>query len=655
VNFAAIDRENRSLTPHLHLSRQGCVAGDHASAKEEGQRDQTDLSVWSAVKSSLKWRFPRPAKHFRGSAQMLPETPFVLLDDARSAGAAPARLYAQPVETVVAQHQRDVAGALARIKATPGDWAGFLSYEVGQALEPKLAKQTSQPDLPLIWFARFAGYEEIAPEDVAARLPNPASGWLGTPAPRLPQTQYAEALGRVKEYIAAGDIYQANLSLRADVATLGHPLALYAGLRSRAQAGYGGIVWTGEDWLLSLSPELFFALQSGKVTTKPMKGTAARGADDAAIIEELCSNPKQRAENLMIVDLLRNDLSRVATPGSVAVPHLFTVETYPTLHAMTSTVTAQLAEGLDAVDIISAIFPCGSITGAPKIRAMEIIDEIEQTPRGAYTGSIGRLDANGDAAFNVAIRTLHLPMGESRATLGLGGGIVADSMMADEWLECRAKGEFVQDRRVFDLIETMRFDPDSGIALLERHLARLKDSAAALGFVFDRHAARNELQAATFRLHDPRRVRLLLARSGQVAVEISPPRPVPASPVEIALVALPVDPDDFRLRHKISDRAFYETARAQAGTFEVALVDPSGFITEGSFTTIFVERGGTLLTPPLSRGLLPGVLRAELIDSGRAVEADLRAEDLVDGLFIGNASRGLIPGWIPQGGLFQGK
>jgi para-aminobenzoate synthetase / 4-amino-4-deoxychorismate lyase len=584
------------------------------------------------------------------SVTPLSATPFVLLDDARAEGAAATRLYRDAVRTIEVREAAGVEKALQDLGAASRAGyhvAGMLAYEAGFALEARLSERESDPRAPLLWFGIFENYQEIAADKVAELLPDWRGGWVGAPKPGVNRTTYSAALGRVKDYIAAGDIYQANLSFRADIATLGHPLALYAGLRARAQAGYGGVVWTGEDWLLSLSPELFFALQDGKVTTKPMKGTAARGPDDAAIIEELRNHPKQRAENLMIVDLLRNDLSRVAKPGSVVVPHLFTVETYPTIHTMTSTVTAQLAEGLGAVDMLSTIFPCGSITGAPKIRAMEIINEIEQSPRGVYTGSIGRIDPDGAAAFNVAIRTLHLRDGERCATIGLGGGIVADSQMGEEWEECLTKGRFVADPRRFDLIETMRFDPDDGIVLLERHLSRMKVSAAALDFQFDHHGARNELQAATFRLHGPRRVRLMLARSGQMVIEVSLLRAAPKGPVAVALVPLPVAPSDFRLRHKVSDRAFYDEARMQAGTFEVVLMDPEGFVTEGSFTTIFVERGGVLLTPPLSRGLLPGVLRAELIESRRALEADLRAEDLADGFFIGNASRGLIPGWIP--------
>ncbi len=572
--------------------------------------------------------------------------PFVLLDDARPVGAAPARLYRNPVETIVARTAKEVRDVLPSLRNSRYHLAGFVSYDAGHALEPRLEPLAQATTLPLLWFGLFDGFEEIPAAEVAAVLPDPRGGWAGRPVPQIDRAGYAAAFAQVADYIASGDVYQVNLSFRANVAIAGHPLAVYAGLRQRAQAGYGGLVWTGEDWLLSMSPELFFALHDGKITTKPMKGTAARASTPAAdelVVRQLAQDPKQRAENLMIVDLLRNDLSRVAVSGSVAVPQLFSVETYPTIHTMTSTVTGRLENGRSAVDVITAIFPCGSITGAPKIRAMEIIDEVEQGSRGLYTGSIGRIDPCGDAAFNVAIRTLHLQNGAMEATIGLGGGVVADSRMGDEWDECLTKGRFVSDPRSFDLIETMRFDPEGGIHLLDRHIERIRASASVFGIPFDRHAVRNELQAATFRIASPRRVRLMLSPSGRIAIEIAKLAATPEGPVDIALARLMVDPDDFRLRHKTSDRAFYAEAREKAGTFEVALVDAQGFLTEGSFTNIFVKGKGALLTPPASRGLLPGVLRAELLANGSAIEADLRPDDLANGFFIGNACRGLLP------------
>ena len=271
---------------------------------------------------------------------------------------------------------------------------------------------------------------------------------------------------------------------------------------------------------------------------------------------------------------------------------------------------------------------------------MEAIADVEAAPRSVYTGSIGRIDAGGmSAAFNVAIRTLHLDGDDAR--LGLGSGIVADSNAPDEWAECLAKGAFIPSPRRFDLIETMHFDPATGIARLERHLRRMKTSAAALGFTFDRHAARNELQAATFHLRSQCKLRLLLGQSGAMAIETRALPAPPTADVAVALAPMPVDHDDFRLRHKTTDRRFYDAARR--GVFEVLLTNPDGYLTEGSFTNIFVADGGTLLTPPLSRGLLGGILRADLIESGAAREADLRADDLKYGFFVGNSLRGLLP------------
>lgn len=571
--------------------------------------------------------------------------PFLLLDDARPGGAA-ARLYRAPLRVVSASTPDDVPAALAALRAARSEGlhaAGYLTYEAGAALQPRAPRLAG--DGPLLWFGLFDRFDEIPSEDVPALLPDPAGAWAGTPCPAIDRDTYDARLARVQALIAAGDIYQANLTWQATVPVLGDPLALYARMRAASLAGYGAIVATGTRTFLSLSPELFFALEGDRVTCRPMKGTAARGdtpGQDRDNVARLAGDEKQRAENLMIVDLMRNDLSRVALPGSVAVPALFAVETFPTVLQMTSTVTATLTPGRDAVDVIAALFPCGSITGAPKSRAMEVIAEVEQAPRGIYTGAIGRIDANGDAAFSVAIRTLSIDDGGAR--LGLGSGIVADSQAPEEWAECIAKGAFVTaGQRRFDLIETMAFDPELGMPRLERHLARMKASAECLGFSFDRHDARNELQAATFRLRTPRRVRLVLAPSGAVSIEVAPPPPAPDRPLAVRVVPLPVASTDFRLRHKTSDRAFYDDARRAAGSDEVIFLDERGHLTEGSFTSLFVERDGMLVTPPLACGLLPGVLRAELIDTGRAVEGELVPADLEGGFFVGNALRGLMP------------
>ncbi|TPG13567.1 aminodeoxychorismate synthase component I [Sphingomonas oligophenolica] len=572
---------------------------------------------------------------------------FVLLDDAREG--AVARLYRDCVRTVVAATPDAVTPAFEAIReavATGLQAAGFLAYEAGEMLVAGAPAMAAAQ--PLLWFGLFERHELLSQAEVAELLPDPAGAWVGAPQPDIARDTYDDALARVLDLIRAGDIYQANLTFAASVRFAGDPLAAYARLRREARAGYGAVVDTGEITLLSLSPELFFTLDGDALTCRPMKGTAPRGvtpAEDRTLAATLAGDAKQRAENLMIVDLMRNDVSRVAAAGSVAVPKLFTVETYPTIHQMTSTVTATLAEGHDAVDVIGALFPCGSITGAPKRRAMEVIAEVEARARGPYTGSIGRIDPSG-AAFNVAIRTLAIHR-DGYATLGLGSGIVADSRADDEWAECLAKAAFVTaGQRGFDLIETMAFDPEAGLLRLERHLARLQASADLFGYPFDRHAARNDLQAATFRLRAPRRLRLLLAPSGAVAIEVGAMPPVFDDAVSVAVVPLPVASADFRLRHKTTDRAFYDDARRLAGTTEVVF-ESAGVLTEGSFTSLFVARDdGVLVTPPLARGLLPGILREALIAEGRAIEGDVTRADLAHGFFVGNAVRGLIPAHV---------
>ncbi len=595
----------------------------------------------------------------------MPE-PFVLLDDARPQGAADARLYRDPVEIVVARTPADVSAAFERIgvlAAQGHDLAGYIAYEAGLALEPRLANllpSRSGANGPLVWFGAFEGYETITAADVPGWLAAhamPGSVAIGPLDPQVSLGAYARAFGELHRAITNGDIYQANLTIPLAGPYRGDPLALYAAIRPSAEAGYGGIVHDGANWLLSFSPELFFALQGRSARTKPMKGTRPRGRDNAhddTLRNELATSIKDRAENLMIVDLMRNDLSRVAEAGSVRVEAPFAVESYPTVHQMVSTVHATLRDGLGPVDLLRALFPCGSITGAPKIRAMELIAETERDPRGPYCGAIGRIDASGDAAFNVAIRTLRLaPGGDGggRAVLGVGSAIVADSEALTEWRECLVKGGFVRQSAgetapaSFDLIETMRFSPDEGIPYLELHLERIKASAAELGFVFDRHAVRNAIQALCFDAERPAKLRLVAARSGAYSLELAeipPPFPDPAT---VALMRLPVDEGDWRLRHKTSDRGFYEAGMAaarEAGANEAIFLRDDGLITEGCITNVFVERDGKLLTPPAHLGLLPGILRGALLAEGRAVEAELTAVDLANGFLIGNGLRGLL-------------
>ena len=541
-----------------------------------------------------------------------------------------------------------------------GEWVVLAAdYALGASFEPSLARPPPGRPVLRAWvFAKGRRLDARAvgaflAERLAALPEHRRFAGIADLSSAVDAAKHGTQVREICRWIADGDCYQVNLTFPLTFQVYGDPLALYARLRERQPVRYGGYIFTAEETILSFSPELFFERRGSRVLTRPMKGTAARGAtpqDDAAQRAGLLASAKERAENVMIVDLLRNDLSRVAEPGSVRVEKPFAIESYPTLHTMTTTVRARLRPGNGAVDMVRALFPCGSITGAPKIRAMELIDEVERDARGPYCGAIGRIDAAGDAAFNVAIRTLRLTPGENgrgRAVLGVGSAIVADSQPIDEWRECLIKGGFVRLRAGgADLIETMRFTPDEGAPLLELHLERIKASATELNYAFDRHAVRNAIQALCFEADAPARLRLAAARSGAYSLELGPLPETLDRPLRCAVLPLPVDPGDWRLRHKSSDRSFYEAglAAAQAaGADEALFIRDDGLLTEGCFTNLFVERDGRLLTPPARLGLLPGVLRRSLIDDGRAVEAELTLDNLKDGFLIGNALRGLIP------------
>lgn len=596
---------------------------------------------------------------------------FVLLDDARVGMEGCARLYAAPREIVIARRPDEVAPALARIEALLSQgyaMAGHIGYEAGLALEPRLAPLAdarSGADGPLIWMGAFDGWRDMSGAQVAAWLdecamPNPAPR-IGPMVPAIGAGAYAQAFDHIAEAIRAGDIYQANFTFPLTGPWSGDPISIYGQLRASGGGGHGGILFDGQYWLLSLSPELFFEAQDRQLRAKPMKGTRPRGGtpeSDAALARELFESVKDRSENLMILDLMRNDIARVSDAGSVRVDAPFAIESYPTVHQMVSTVNATLEDGRSLVDVIRALFPCGSVTGAPKIRAMELIHAHERDPRGIYCGSLGNIDpANagnsaGSASFNVAIRSLRLAP-DGKAVLGVGSAVVADSVAIDEWRECLVKGGFVHqpapDKMIagFDLIETMAFDPELGVPMIEAHLERMKESAGLLGFSFDRHAARNAIHALCFEVEKPSRLRLVLGRSGAISLEVGPlPAPMDGdAPVPVIALPIPLDTGDWRLRHKTTDRWFYDAglkaARAE-GAREAIFVRDDSLVTEGCFTSIFIERDGILLTPPLALGLLPGVLRRTLIEEGRAREAELTLEDLEDGFFIGNALRGLM-------------
>jgi para-aminobenzoate synthetase/4-amino-4-deoxychorismate lyase len=558
----------------------------------------------------------------------------VLLDD------GPGRqVFADPSQIIRADMAVEVPGALAALEAALAAGkhvAGWLGYELGTVLEPKLAGLTPANG-PLLRLGVFNGPGQAPPA--------PGRAYAGPLRPEWDAAAYGARFAAVKDYIAAGDIYQANLSFRARFAFLGNPRALYEQLRAQSGAPHCGFVDDGMRQILSLSPELFFDLSAaGQLTTRPMKGTTPRGGDDASERAQLSASAKNRAENLMIVDLIRNDLSRIAKGGSVEVSDLFRIETYPTLHTMVSTVTAQKREDVGATDILRALFPCGSVTGAPKIRAMEILHELETSPRQAYCGAIGHFAPDGSARFNVAIRTLTIAgsgaLAGTEGELGIGGGVVQDSQLDSEYAECLLKARFFESaRQPLELIETLRHD--HGFVRLESHMARMAASAKTFGLAFDSCAARIALHHAVTGKSGAQRVRLTLNEQGDHDAAAYALAPNPAH-WSYAISPQRTDSSDLLLRHKTNWRELYESEVKRLGTDEVVFCNERGEITEGARSNIFVERDGVLLTPPLTAGVLGGCLRAELIAEGRVREATLMPHDLKNGLYFGNSLRGLI-------------
>lgn len=517
-----------------------------------------------------------------------------------------------------------------------------LDYETGYLLEPCSAPASWHPSAarPLARFWRFAECHCLTAGEAEAWLAQgvgDAVAGVGGLQPSVDEARHAADIARIQRYIADGDCYQINHTFTLAGRWFGEPLALYARLRQQQPVRYGGFVGDAGQALLSLSPELFLERRGDCLLTRPMKGTAPSGQPAESLRESL----KDRAENLMIVDLLRNDLGRIAELGSVKVDRLFAIEDYPGLRQMVSEVSARIP-GQDFVRVLSALFPCGSITGAPKVRAMQIIGELEAGPRGIYTGTLGWLAPDGDFRLNVAIRTLELAAGGAMR-LGIGSGIVADSQADAEWRECLLKADFL--RRCdpgLRLIETMRLE-NGHLPRLAGHLERLQCSAAWFGFAFDAAAVRAAL--AGLPGEGLWRVRLTLGKAGDPDIAHFPLSDSAGDGCLAILSAQSIVADDVLRGHKTTQRAAYDAALAALpeGVFDVLFCNERGEIAEGARSNVFVERDGVLLTPPRASGALPGVLRAELLASGRAREAVLHPADLAAGFWLGNALRGLMP------------
>jgi len=671
---------------------------------------------------------------------------FALLDDCEASLAAPtSRLYtgfvrehrctdASALDVICAQAERDMRDGLHAVVL--GDYEFGRDLAFGKRASARAAISSGQKPASLrfllfercekhsreavdAWLAELDG----APSDVAdaglsaqqgqkdengesgersaqaAAWPEPSVAGAANVVESVTPAAFVAAIGAVHDALRAGESYQINYTYRLGFDAFGSPVGLYRRLRARQPVRYGALIALPEDeWVLSCSPELFVEKAGERLRTRPMKGTTARGAspeEDARAEAFLRSDPKNRAENLMIVDLLRNDVSRVAKTGSVCVPALFSVEPYPSIWAMTSTIEADVRAHTSFADMLRALFPCGSITGAPKHRTMQLIDDIETTPRGLYTGMIGWVDAPacthasdegawGDFCLSVAIRTLTLGApaddagGVRRGTMGVGGGIVLDSVAADEYAECRLKAKFLTGADPgLQLFETMYATHEGGVRHLDRHLARLKASAAELAFGFDEAALRVRLAAHCAQLQAgvAHRVKLVLRKSGEAEITGGPlgavrrladghgPSQSPSSeaqttaPVGVLLADdegfAPTRASQFLLRHKTTSRAEYDRAwhLAEAkGGFDMLFFNERGELTEGGRSNVFVKLDGQWYTPPLSAGLLPGVMRQVLLEdaSMQPRERTIMRADLLraEALVICNALRGVLPARI---------
>lgn len=604
----------------------------------------------------------------------------VLLESSRPGVSSISRLFTAPLRIIEARQFNELPALFARIEDAIRDGqfaAGYFAYECGQYFEPTAALRARRDTDLLAWFGiydrcyRFdhaAGtfldnepFAEPQPQgaDFSSSMSGPADERISAPQViqfGLTEQEFAQRIAQIHDWIRGGEVYQLNFTFPLRLQITEGPAALYGRLCDAQPVDYGAFLHCQPGrHILSLSPELFFRIdQHGptrRITTQPMKGTARRGrttAEDRDTAAWLRNDPKNRAENVMIVDLIRNDLGRLCSYGSVRVERLFEVDRYPTLWQMTSTITGDLRPDITCEQVFRALFPCGSITGAPKIRAMQLLAQIEDETRGVYTGAIGFFSRE-QAVFNVAIRTITLE--QNSATMGIGGGIVIDSDPAAEYRECCLKAEFLtRPNEQFSLIETMLWDGE--FPLLELHLDRLCDSADYFAFTCDRAAIRAALlaEAACFPDKHPRKLRLLLDSSGahHIEFEVLPESNGNTSqPARVFIAAQRTDPADRFLFHKTTHRPLYNAAFAaasSAGFADVLFLNVHNEVTEGAVSNVFIEKSGRWYTPPLDCGVLPGIYRRHLFESRPDIEEkvltlnDLKAADSV---YLSNAVRGL--------------
>lgn len=557
-------------------------------------------------------------------------------------------LFANPVEVITCRKPSDLQMCFRQMedRREKGFYlAGFFAYELGYFLEESLHRYCPKTDYPLLWFGVYPEPLHRLPQDDQHEN---QPFFFSQPRLAIDFRQYEKAIRKIKTCIARGETYQINFTSRYDFDFIGNIDGFYERLKQTQKVSYSALIHFDGHVIISLSPELFFRVDGkGNILVKPMKGTSSLSASS----RWLSHDEKNKSENIMIVDLLRNDLGRICLPGSVKVKKLFEVEKYETLLQMTSSVTGKLRPQIKMFDMVKSLFPCGSVTGAPKIRCMKIISDLEQGPRNIYTGAIGYFAPDGQAVFNVAIRTIelqHQSGHQYQARMGVGGGIVADSRPKDEFKECKLKGAFLRETMPeFALIETMLLE-NGKIQYFRRHLQRLKISARYFSIACPVDQIKTALEVYTAKQSGRIRLRLLLKPDGAFLIQHQPVASWPASSLLVAVSQHKTDSTDLFLYHKTTHRKLYDEEfkrYAARGYFDVVFQNEKGEITEGAISNIFILSKGRWYTPPLSCGLLNGIARQVMIQKLKAREKILYLKDLksADQIVLTNSVRGANP------------
>jgi para-aminobenzoate synthetase/4-amino-4-deoxychorismate lyase len=554
-------------------------------------------------------------------------------------------LFADPVDIITCREPAGLQKCFRQMEDRRGKGfylAGFFAYEMGYFLEESLHKYCPKHDCPLLWFGVYPEPLKRMPRD-DQRENRPF--FFSKPRLAVDLRQYEKAIRKIKTCIARGETYQINYTSGYDFHFVGDVAGFYRRLKQSQKVSYSALIYFEGNAVISLSPELFFRIDAGgNIMVKPMKGTSPLSASS----RWLSHDAKNKSENVMIVDLLRNDLGRICLPGSVKVKKLFEVEKYETLMQMTSTVTGRLRPQIKMLDMIKSLFPCGSVTGAPKIRSMKIISDLERGPRNIYTGAIGYFAPDGQAVFNVAIRTIDLRRQSGRqyhARMGVGGGIVYDSRPKDEFEECRLKGKFLTGTLPeFALIETMLLE-NGKIKYLGRHLQRLNKSARFFSTACNLDKIKKYLKECAAKQPGRFRLRLLLKPDGNFVIQLMPAASPPASSLLIAVSPHKTNSGDPFLYHKTTHRKLYDEEfkkNSARGYFDVVFQNEKDEITEGAISNIFILVKGRWYTPPLSCGLLNGIARQVMIRKLDAKERIIDLNDLksADQIVLTNSVRG---------------